>query len=302
MPTSRRCCAKSRARRRRCSSTAMQACCGCRRSPLSAAAAPAKAVLRTRALCARVGTAGLYDHQRPGRRHRCRRPRCGARRRRPSPSRCSAPVPIWSIRRKHRELAARIAGARRADQRIPARHAGPRPNIFRAATGSLPASRWAPWSSKPESALGIADHRALRTRAGPRSVCDSGFDQQPARARLPSADPRWRALIETAEEIIAELATAGGDARRAICASGWQPPELHTEQRRPSGQRHAHSSAMADYPRCLRRSVTMRSASMQLAERTGLSVAALSSMLLVLELEGEVIATARRQLCAAQSA
>ena len=55
----------------------------------------------------------------------------------------------------------------------------------------------------------LADHGAAGGGAGPRGVRDSRVDPQPARPRLPSADPQGAKLVETAADIFAELAPSG---------------------------------------------------------------------------------------------
>jgi DNA processing protein len=96
-------------------------------------------------------------------------------------------------------------------------------------------------------------------------------------------------LVETAEEIIAELAPLAGTLGAQLRERLERPSESV-----PASTKPAHASVSAidpDYARLLAALGHDALGVDQLAERTGLAVAALSSMLLMLELEGRVVAT-----------
>jgi len=96
-------------------------------------------------------------------------------------------------------------------------------------------------------------------------------------------------LVETAEETIAELAPLAGTLGAQLRERLERPSESV-----PASTQPAHASVSAidpDYARLLAALGHDALGVDQLAERTGLAVAALSSMLLMLELEGRVVAT-----------
>jgi DNA processing protein len=96
-------------------------------------------------------------------------------------------------------------------------------------------------------------------------------------------------LVETAEEIIAELAPLaqrlGATLRERLAVA---PAESADTRARPAAPAHADDP---DYARLYAALGHDALGIDQLAERTGLGVAALASMLLMLELEGEVVAS-----------
>ncbi|NCT66526.1 MAG: DNA-protecting protein DprA [Rhodanobacteraceae bacterium] len=96
-------------------------------------------------------------------------------------------------------------------------------------------------------------------------------------------------LVETAEEIIAELAPLaqrlGATLRERLAVA---PAESADTRARPVAPAHADDP---DYARLYAALGHDALGIDQLAERTGLGVAALASMLLMLELEGEVVAS-----------
>ncbi|HZP65579.1 MAG TPA: DNA-processing protein DprA, partial [Rudaea sp.] len=94
-------------------------------------------------------------------------------------------------------------------------------------------------------------------------------------------------LVEAPEDVLAELGSLG-----ASLADGLRE-RLHAERSTPPMAASAHA-ADPDYQRLLGVLGATPSTLDELAERSGLVAAALSSMLLVLELEGRVIAEAGR--------
>src|SRR5690606_21525152 len=96
-------------------------------------------------------------------------------------------------------------------------------------------------------------------------------------------------LTETVDEIIGELSSLAaelGDRLRARL----QPQQDDPVGRSPMSRAVGVKARDPDYTRLLDALAYEESSIDQLAERTGLNVSALSSMLLVLELEGEVSA------------
>ncbi|GAA0713128.1 DNA-processing protein DprA [Dokdonella soli] len=99
-------------------------------------------------------------------------------------------------------------------------------------------------------------------------------------------------LVETAEEIISELAPLAqrlGSSLRERLDAPQSAPLVVTSQPPPPGTRPA-TPPRADYAKLFAALGHDALGIDQLAERTGLAVATLSSMLLMLELEGEVVA------------
>jgi DNA processing protein len=94
-------------------------------------------------------------------------------------------------------------------------------------------------------------------------------------------------LVETADEVLEELRGIGGllaEGLRRRLASADAPPE------RPAGFAPSNHADDPDYARALAALADAPLALDELVTRSGLSAAALSSMLLVLELEGAVVA------------
>ncbi len=89
-------------------------------------------------------------------------------------------------------------------------------------------------------------------------------------------------LIETAEEVLDELHGVG-----ALLADGLRQRLAFPQDSAQTESNHAHDP---DYVRVLEATAAAPAAMDELVARTGLSAAALSSMLLVLELEGVVVA------------
>ena len=156
------------------------------------------------------------DHQRPRARHRCRGSSRRARRRAASPiAVCGTGLDVDLSAREHARSPQRSRARGALVTEFPPGTA-PRKPTFRAATASSAGSSLGTLVVEAARAQRLADHGAARRRAGSRGVRDSGLDPQPARARLSSLIRQGAKLVETADDIFAELRALAG----ALTAAG----------------------------------------------------------------------------------
>ena len=160
---------------------------------------------------------------------------------------CSAPASMWSIRAQRR--------ARRT--RSPTR--GLLISEFPLGTPALGAQFPAAQSphqrpgarlpgGRSRARLRLADHRARRRRAGARGVRRSGLDPFAARQGLPRADQVGAKLVESAEDVLAELSGFRRSGYASTTAA--EPRGAPTRRARPARRTWATIRSMST--RCAR--------------------------------------------------
>ncbi len=197
------------------------------------------------------------------------------------PSPCSAPVPDLIYPRQHEELAARIVARGALVSEFPPGTAG-KPEHFPRRNRIIAGLSLGTLVIEASLNSGSLITARMATEQGREVFALPGSIHSPLARGCHRLIREGAKLVETADEVLDELHGVG-----AALADG-----LRDRLALPEAPAHTPRSTHADDPDYARLLATMTSAPAALDElvaRTGLSAAALSSMLLVLELDGAIV-------------